>query len=153
MSRGSLVTLAPLPHAYNADAIETCLFVGDDGALVNIVVRGEGALYMKTLMLNHRFIQTINLLRSFFWHLSKTQIRGYAFVAVALQGRPMNCITGGKGRCTWGHIHVLRISCRLQVIRMSLCILVMCGAREAIMRFMKDVRILWVLLERRKYMY
>jgi hypothetical protein len=47
----------------------------------------------------------------------------------------------------------LRISCRMQVIRMTFCIQVMCGARRANMRSMKDVRIMWVVLERRKCMY
>ena len=47
----------------------------------------------------------------------------------------------------------LRISCRIQVIRMSFCIHVMCGARKVIMRFLKHARILLVLLERRKCMY
>ena len=43
----------------------------------------------------------------------------------------------------------LRIPCRIQVIRMYFCIHVMCGARKAVIRFMKDVRILLVLIERR----
>ena len=86
-------------------------------------------------------------------NVAQIQMRGYAFVVVALQqGRPMHCIYRGKGAMYMG-THVLRISCRLQVICMYVCILVMCGARKAIMRFMKDVRIRRVLLERRKCMY
>ena len=46
----------------------------------------------------------------------------------------------------------LRISCRIQVIRMTVCLQVVCGARRAIMRSMKDVRIMLVVFERRKFM-
>ena len=48
----------------------------------------------------------------------------------------------------------LRIACCIQVIRMFVvCVHVMCGARKAIILSMKDVRIRWVLIERRKCMY
>ena len=51
----------------------------------------EGALCTTTVMSGHRCIHTINMLRTVFRHLSKTHIREYAFVAVALnKSRPMH---------------------------------------------------------------
>ena len=40
VSRGDLITLAPLPPAYNVDPFVTFLFVGDDDAQLNIVSSG-----------------------------------------------------------------------------------------------------------------
>ena len=97
----------PWPLTTMLIQLYTFCFWGDDGALLNIALRGGmGALCTTTLMSGHRCIQTINMLRTVFRHLSKTHIREYAFVAVALsKSRPMHQGTRFK---RWPSLHTLR---------------------------------------------
>ena len=97
VSRESIITLSPLPPLPTMlTQWQRFSSYGDDGALFNIVLQGEGALNMNTLVLGHRFKQTIKMLRTFFRHLSTMQIIGYALVAVVLhQGTPMHYLYGG----------------------------------------------------------
>ena len=108
MPHGSLFTISPLAPDYSVDpVVHISVFVGDDGALLNIAVRGDGgSLHNDTdvgssLHTDHKHVA------NFLPAPVKTHIREYVFVAVAInKSRPMH---QGYWFKRWPSLHTFRI--------------------------------------------